>query len=202
MKRSADDLNTDLFRKLGDPRQAEKAWGDIYTLFWKCLIDYVLENFSDIDDQDAEEMAAEVLYWLWKKRKRVSRYEKPRYWLFVAMSNYAKDHIKTGVRWRREPLEEHEYITDDSLETEDESKQEKLQAIEDAIGRLPTETLKAVRMRFQDGMDYQEIATALGKSVRTVTLQVHDGLKKIREWLGVKNPSGMKSRKKKDRDDD
>ena len=57
---------------------------------------------------------------------------------------------------------------------------EALQAVRDVMLTLPTSQQEALRLKFQEGLSYQEIAAVTGHTVNHVGVLVHLGLKAIR----------------------
>lgn len=52
--------------------------------------------------------------------------------------------------------------------------------LQNAIDGLPTEQKKAISLKFQEGLDYEEIAKTTGKSPQTIYNQVHKAILKLR----------------------
>ena len=57
------------------------------------------------------------------------------------------------------------------------------QALNKAIQQLPPQQNKALKMRFHQGLDYQEIAATTGKSTQTIYNQIHQALRKLKTLL-------------------
>ena len=55
-----------------------------------------------------------------------------------------------------------------------------------SVERLPDNQREVVRLKFQCGLSYKEIAAVTGLSVTNVGYLIHTALKKLREELGVK----------------
>lgn len=56
-------------------------------------------------------------------------------------------------------------------------------ALEQATLELPTQQQKVLRLKYQEGMDYQEIAKITGRSSQTIYNQVHQAIVKLRKSL-------------------
>ena len=54
-----------------------------------------------------------------------------------------------------------------------------------ALARLPFPQQEALRLKFQSGMSYREIAEITGQPIGTVGWLIHFGLKALRERLAV-----------------
>ena len=52
------------------------------------------------------------------------------------------------------------------------------------VGNLPENQREVIRLKFQDGLSYREIATVTGLSVSNVGFLIHRGVKTLREQMG------------------
>ena len=55
-----------------------------------------------------------------------------------------------------------------------------------ALEGLPALQREALRLKFSGELSYKQIADAMGKSVTHVGVLIHEGLKSLRERLGVR----------------
>ena len=55
----------------------------------------------------------------------------------------------------------------------------------ECMARLPRKQQEALRLKFQGGLSYKEIAAVMGESVGNVGFLIHVGLKALRERLAV-----------------
>jgi RNA polymerase sigma factor (sigma-70 family) len=62
--------------------------------------------------------------------------------------------------------------------------QEALRGVREVIATLPASQQEALRLKFQDGLSYKEIAAVTGLSVTHVGVLIHTGLKAVRNRLG------------------
>lgn len=189
MKRRVDGHNTDLFRDLGIPAQAKQAWGEIYDLYWATLMRYISIKFNTLNRHDVEDIAHGVFFKLWAKRLKVATMDTPKYWLFKVARNDALDFLKTTKRKKQQPLESYHLEIPDQSHTEaNMDDDERWQGIREAIARLPPETRKTLRMRYEHGLGNRKIAEKLGKSPQTVGNQLLRGIRKLQKWLHVRKP--------------
>ncbi len=63
------------------------------------------------------------------------------------------------------------------------AREQHLEILEAAIDSLPTRCRMIIRMKKIDGLSYEEIASRLGISVRTVGVQITLGMGKCRDYL-------------------
>ncbi|WP_320046805.1 sigma-70 family RNA polymerase sigma factor [uncultured Ilyobacter sp.] len=66
-----------------------------------------------------------------------------------------------------------------------ESRESTTQALQ-LVAALPERQQEAVRLRFQGGLSYKEIAEVLGISVTNVGVTLHTAIKTIREQMGLR----------------
>ena len=57
----------------------------------------------------------------------------------------------------------------------------------EAMNELPTEQQQMLRYKYQEGLEYQEIADFTGKSKQTIYNQIHSSLKKLRARVAKKS---------------
>jgi RNA polymerase sigma-70 factor (ECF subfamily) len=113
-------------------------------------------------------------------------------WLFTVCRNGALDVLKKERR--RAPLEDGAASERDSMLAERtvvpdpaaavEAREEGARAMQ-ALARLPFPQQEALRLKFQSGMSYREIAEITGQPIGTVGWLIHFGLKALRERLAV-----------------
>ncbi|MFC3199519.1 RNA polymerase sigma factor [Parapedobacter deserti] len=202
MERRAKDHNTDLFRELGIKGRDEEAWGVIYSVYWGALVRFISMKFTAIDREDVEDIAVEAMIKLWLKREVVARHDIPKDWLFRCAKNDALDFLKKRERRKLEPLaESHEQVPDDSAALYHLEPDERTEAAKQAVARLPPETRKALRMKYLDGLGNQKIAKLLGKSAQTIANQLLTGMRKLQQWMDVKESMPKKDDSKKGNDE-
>jgi RNA polymerase sigma-70 factor (ECF subfamily) len=105
-------------------------------------------------------------------------------WLFAVCRNRALDVLRK--EGRVQPLDEESLDAQPSpqpgparlLERRDD-----LQAVLRTMATLPASQQEVLRLKFQAGLSYQEIAEVTGRSVSHVGVLLHDGLKSIREKI-------------------
>ncbi|HWK99593.1 MAG TPA: sigma-70 family RNA polymerase sigma factor [Parapedobacter sp.] len=202
MERHAKDHNTDLFRQLAVPGQAEEAWGAIYRVYWGALVRFVVMEFKTIAREDAEDIADEIFIKLWEKRETVAPRDIPKDWLFQCARNDGLDFLKTRERRKLDPLaESHEQVADDTPAIDQMEPDARAEAANQAVARLPPETRKALRMKYLDGIGNQKIAELLGKSPQTIANQLLRGIGKLRQWMKAdkSKPTENSDSKKRER---
>jgi RNA polymerase sigma-70 factor (ECF subfamily) len=64
----------------------------------------------------------------------------------------------------------------------------------EAIGRLPRAQQEVVRLRFQQGLSYKQIAAVTGHTATNVGFLLHTAIKTLRQTLNVEPPATARSR--------
>jgi len=112
---------------------------------------------------------------------------KLKWWLFMVCRNRALDVMKKEKRMI--PVEEADFRT---ISSESPAPDEEAEAMEDQmrmgdkirrmlgfLNELPDNQRDVLRLKFQSGMRYREIAQALGLSTGNVGFLIHTGLKRL-----------------------
>jgi RNA polymerase sigma-70 factor (ECF subfamily) len=136
------------------------------------------------DPAASEEIVQEVMVKIWQNRDRISFSTSVRSYLFSAVRNGCMNlinHLEIRdeyKKWNELSGYGNELVQEDKLiVSELES------AIRKAIDDLPMERRKIFIMSRYDGLTYQEIASKLGISVKTVENQMSSALRKLRTDL-------------------
>ncbi len=109
-------------------------------------------------------------------------------WLFAVCRRKALNQIRADARL--ESFDEHA----PTLAADEANPAASLEATEDRqhllalVGRLPVRQREVVRLRYQEGFSYQEIATITEHSVSHVGVLLHQALQALRrDWPGAAN---------------
>jgi RNA polymerase sigma-70 factor (ECF subfamily) len=143
------------------------------------------------NNEDAEDVAQEVLIRLWNNRDKVDGARLPA-WVARVTRNACMDHLRKQRSYRAIVSEQdgEETLSDASdqspdprsmLETSDLKGR-----IEEALGRMEEPYRSVVIMREIQGMAYAEISEALEIPMNTVKTNLHRGRQMLREQLREK----------------
>ncbi len=105
-------------------------------------------------------------------------------WLFAVTRNLAFDLQRKERPMRAMTSEVGDRHDDAPDPAESAERGDTLSSVARALAELPAEQREALRMKFQDGLSYAEIAGATEQSVANVGWRIHVGLKALREKLG------------------
>jgi RNA polymerase sigma-70 factor (ECF subfamily) len=141
--------------------------------------------YNIVGDKDAaKDVVQEVFFKLWKNRDEIHFGELLRNYLFRATSHTAYNYVRSRRKIVRiddaSSLEERIANTPDS---ENAGYSELELRIRSAIDRLPSRCRTIYVMSRHEGLKYQEIASALNLSLKTVENQMGIALQKLREEL-------------------
>jgi RNA polymerase sigma-70 factor (family 1) len=178
---SSDDVGTDA---------AERAWVDriragdvdafeaLYRLYWQRLYAFAFRYVHS--KEDAEEVAQEVFFRIWRRRAHWAPAGAVRNYLYLAVRNAARDRLERAAvahRWRVGQVDRAPEVQSD-LEAE-----EFAAAVERALTELPPKRSAVCKLRLIDGLSYAQIADRLGICEKTVETQLARGLKALRDQI-------------------
>jgi RNA polymerase sigma factor (sigma-70 family) len=154
------------------------------------LIAFALRITGDLDS--ARDVVQETYLKLCAERREAVE-PHLREWLFTVCRNAALDLQRQHRRGRRaemDDMDRHDSGTSatQALETKDES----ARALR-FLARLPRAQQEVLRLRFQSGLSYKEIASVTGQSMGNVGWLIHTGLKSLRAQLAGDAVEGMVS---------
>ena len=108
-------------------------------------------------------------------------------WLFFVCRNCALDHCRKIVRFSQDGVDEEQPSPDrtpaaEAVATEDKAQLQRL------VSTLPQQQREIVKLKFEAGLSYKEIAEAMRISVSHVGVQLHDALQTLRRHWNRENP--------------
>lgn len=143
-------------------------------------------------DTDAvKDSLQELFLELYLKRERIKvSPENLKYYLLLALKRSLIKKMKAGRKISQRLLEPVDFEPQYSIESqimEQERDAEINQKVLNALSHLPSKQKEAVYLRFNESLEYSEIAIILDINVDSVRKQVHRGIKTIRDI--IKNES-------------
>ena len=161
-----------LFEKLAEGDQS--AFTTVFKAYYKDLVQFAFTFTKDADN--AEEAVQEVFVRLWEKHSELKLHGSLKSYLLKSAQNYCLDEIRR--RNIREQFagemelqslyvnDTEEYILYSDL----------LNQIDRLLEQMPEEVAQTFRMNRFDGLKYQEIASQLNVSLRTVESRISKAL--------------------------
>ncbi len=104
-------------------------------------------------------------------------------WLYTVCRNRALDVLRKEQRMTSLDAEQGEGRVDASSPATRMEQQEELGRVEAGLAALPPKQGEALRLKFQHGLSYREIAGVMEESAGTVGWWIHEGLKSLRTKL-------------------
>jgi RNA polymerase sigma-19 factor, ECF subfamily len=186
---STDDVSTDA---------DERAWVDrirtgdmdafeaLYRTYWQRLYSFAFRYVHS--KEDAEEVAQEVFFRIWRGRAHWVPAGAVRNYLYLAVRNAARDRLERAAVARRWQLVQVETLRDPPAPAAPEIESnveapELAAAVERALAELPSKRSAVCRLRLIDGLSYAQIADRLGICEKTVETQLARGLKSLRNQI-------------------
>lgn len=148
---------------------------EYFRSLYKPLNLYALRFTEEIDD--AEDIVQQAFVDAWEKNSQGFTIGNLKAYMYQAVHNRCLNYLSTR-RYKADTQE----IPDlpDTSEEEQIRQSERDARLWEAIDRLPPERKKIFLMAKQEGLRYQDIAKALGISVKTVENQMGKALKTLR----------------------
>lgn len=168
----------------------KEAFAIFYNLHVDRLYKYALKLCHD--DDTVKDAIQEVFLDLYMKRvNNKTTPENLKYYLLLSLKRNLIKKLKSKRRFEEGEISEGE-MSDLEFSTEyqliEKEQDEELNTkVLNALNKLPGKQKEAVYLRFNEGMDYPEIAHMLGITIESVRKQVYRALKTVRELINNKS---------------
>lgn len=156
----------------------EEAFKYLYATKYKDIVHYVYGLTHDYDK--AEDIVQEVIVKIWKNRHKIeitssikSYLYKAAYYTFI--NDYKKDKHKESLS---EKIQKTAIL--ELIDSDEEYTQQRLKSIAKIIEQLPEKRKKIFILSKTEGLTYEEIASHLEISIKTVESQISKALYEIR----------------------
>ncbi|MDE1190925.1 MAG: RNA polymerase sigma-70 factor [Arachidicoccus sp.] len=163
--------------------ESETAYKALFHICFPSLVRYAFTYIKS--KESAEEIASDVLFNIWKHRKKLLIIEELRIYLYISTRNTALNYLKkenkhtifnidTADVWLKA-----DDVTPEQLAISTET----YHKINNAIRMLPAKCRLIYKLIKEDGLKYKEAAELLGLSLKTVETQMGIAIKKLHEAL-------------------
>src|SRR5216110_78524 len=182
---SWDDVRTDV---------DERAWADriragdmdafeaLYRTYWQRLYAFAFRYVRS--KEDAEEVAQEVFFRIWRGREHWVPAGAVRNYLYLAVRNAARDRLERAAVARRLGRGGRVGQLATAMEIESDLEAADLvAAVQRALDELPPKRSAVCKLRLIDELSYAQIAERLGIREKTVETQLARGLKFLRDRI-------------------
>jgi len=158
----------------------EKIITEALDRYERVLVSYAKEITGDLES--ARDAVQETFLRL-SRQDVVALEPRLRPWLFLVCRNCALDHRRKVVRFRAEPIENDEWLSEEPSPPMHAIAAEDAGRLRELVAALPRQQRELIKLKFEAGLSYKEMAEALRTSVSTVGVQLHDAIKTLRrQW--------------------
>lgn len=135
-----------------------------------------------LSSQDLEDAGQEVLALVWKKHRLFQGVGSFDAWLYHFCLLTYRYHARRGARGRAATNEElSEYVSQHADKHHDSGID--LERIESSLRELGPPSEQVVRLKHEEGLNFEEIAARLAIPVSTAKTRYYDGIKWLRDYL-------------------
>jgi RNA polymerase sigma factor (sigma-70 family) len=162
---------------------------EAFALLYNFHIDALYHYGTKIckDEDTVKDTLQELFLELYLKRNSIKvEPGKLKYWLFLALKRNLIKKLQAGRKIDQVIPESADFETEYNIEyqiLERERDEEINNKISIALNQLPSKQKEVMYLRFNESMDYAEIASIMKITIESVRKQVHRSLKNIRELL-------------------
>jgi RNA polymerase sigma factor (sigma-70 family) len=180
-KEIGNDSDPDIWKlfKSGD----KEAFAVLYNLHIDALYHYGTKICKDEDA--VKDTLQELFLELFLKCDSIKvEPEKLKYWLLLALKRNLIKRLQAGRKIDQVIPESADFQTEYNIEyqiLERERDEEINNKVSFALNQLPSKQKEAIYLRFNESLDYDEIANIMEITIESVRKQVHRALKNIRE---------------------
>lgn len=168
----------------------QEAFAVLYNLHIDTLYHYGTKLCKDKDA--VKDALQELFLELFLKREKISvAPENLKFYLLLALKRTLVKKIKSDRKISHDINESIGFEPQYSIEfqiMEQETDTEINLKVSNALNQLPTKQKEALYLRFNEALEYSEIATILEITIESVRKQVHRALKTVREIIGNESP--------------
>ena len=155
----------------------------------RVLISYAKEITGEVES--AKDAVQETFLRL-SRQNVVALQPRLRPWLFLVCRNCALDHRRKIVRFSTDPVEDDRASEYPSPDTRAMAAEEGMR-LQELVARLPQQQRELVKLKFEAGLNYKEMAETLKTSVSTVGVQLHEAMQTLRRQWNRENPEAVVS---------
>jgi RNA polymerase sigma factor (sigma-70 family) len=136
------------------------------------------------DAQVAEDCLQETFLKAVRAAAEGTRVTHPRAWLYAVATNAARSYGRSASRRGRREQELDPELADGTPSVPEIAEhRRRMQDVAAAVRRLPRKQQAALLLRKYQGLDYDDIAVALGCSPESARANVYQALRRLRTWL-------------------
>lgn len=162
----------------------QAAFAMIYQRYYRLLYIHALKKLADEDE--AKDIIQELFTTLWTKRATILQDTNFAAFLYTAVRNRVLDYFTHQKVAEKYISSLQDFIDTDPVAADDRvNEKELLEFIQAEIQSLPPKMREIFLLSREQNLSHKEIAARLGISEQTVSKQVSNALKMLREKMGV-----------------
>lgn len=118
-------------------------------------------------------------------------------WLYVTCRNQCIDEIRRRKKMKASDEIDEDLLVDQSDHMDDRIYQNQMnEQLRVAMASLSFKEKEVIRLKFQDGLSYQQISEITGHNVNYVGVLIHESIQKIKGTVLTLNQKGVQNGKK------
>lgn len=118
-------------------------------------------------------------------------------WLYVTCRNQCIDEIRKGKKMKSSDDLDEDQLVDQSDHLDDQIYKNQInQQLKVALSNLSFKEKEVIRLKFQDGLSYQQISEITGHNANYVGVLIHESVQKIKSRVLTLNQKGVQNGKK------
>ena len=157
------------------------AFEQLFKSHFAHLCNFAYQFVPDMDS--AKDITQKVFILLWENRENINPDQSIKSYLFTAVKNRCLNHIRDQKKYRSRILDVDIHDIDISFEEDQMAVDELEGKVARALSQLPEKCRQVFEMSRYQNKKYQDIATALDISVKTVEAHMSRALKGLRADL-------------------
>ena len=172
----------ELVKRLCDPQQCRKAFGDVIAIYSEPLYWHIRKMV--INHDDANDLLQNTFLKAWSNIENFRGEARLSTWLYkiainesITFPNKERQRLNVSIddgdTFLIDKLESDEWFDGDELKRE----------LQKAIAQLPEKQRLIFNMRYFDDMKYEDISEILGTSVGALKASFHHAVKKIEKYF-------------------
>ncbi len=173
---------------------SKEAYHQLYSRYSSRVYGFIRKRISDA--ALADEVFQEVFFKLHRSRSQYDPNHKLAPWLFVICRSVVTDHLRQRTRSREHAVADIGELADMAFVEGPEPLQPRLEVSDEAatvrqkLSGLPTRSQEVLKMRYEDDLDFDEIAKRLGLKQENVRQILSRSIRQLKGQLGGKQSHG------------
>ena len=161
---------------------SEEAFNELYQYYKGPAVRFCNSILKDIDE--SENIIQEVFIKIWDRKHAINLELNFTSYLFTIIKNRIFDYLKE-IKKKESLKEKYWKHIVEHAQSDKELQEERIIKIQDAIEDLSEKRKKIIKLNYEEGKSYEEIANELNISINTVKNQLVKAKQVIRRRLGI-----------------